>query len=224
MKKIIFSLMFGIFLISLVSAEESNLGTFKLNECVELYQQCDNCTYVNLTSVKLPNSTNINIGLNMTKNGEDYTYTFCNTTSTGNYQYNVCGDKNGINKCEVIEFSVTPSGNSIDSGQSISLFGSLILIIIVGLILLFVAVKSKGVVAKISFYTFSTLAFVMAILYTVITIQQTLFGFESILTGIETFWSVSKIGMGIAFIGLLIVIFLVMLKAWKIKRGLYDTD
>jgi len=62
----------------------------------------------------------------------------------------------------------------------------------------------------------------MVILYTVVTIQQVLFGFDSIVNAIETLWVVSKIGITIGGLALGIVVMLIMLKAWNIKRGLRD--
>jgi len=64
----------------------------------------------------------------------------------------------------------------------------------------------------------------MVILYTVVTIQQVLFGFDSIVAGMETFLSVAKVGITIGSLALGIVIFLIMLKAWKIKRGLNELN
>jgi hypothetical protein len=97
-------------MINLVSAEQSNLGTVKMNSCIDLYQTCDDCSYVNLTSVKYPNGTIETMNLNMIKNGQDFSYNFCNTSKIGDYTYTVAGDKGGTYSTEVIGFSVSPSG------------------------------------------------------------------------------------------------------------------
>jgi len=130
MKKLIFSLIIMLFFISFISA--SSLGTFKQNECVNLYQLCDNCTYVNVTSVMRSggNGTVWIIGSNMTKTGTDYNYTFCNTDIAGDYSYNVCGDKNGVVKCENIDFKITPTGDTRGFG--------LFLVLIIASIILFI--------------------------------------------------------------------------------------
>jgi len=118
MKLNIFIFIFlGLLLINFTSA--TDLGVFKQNECILLYQLCDICTYVNITSVKLPNSTIININEQMDRNGVDYTYSFCNTSLLGEYQYSVCGDK-GTFICEEIRFEVTPSGKELEISKSIS--------------------------------------------------------------------------------------------------------
>jgi len=117
MKKLIllFSIVFMIFLVGATS----NLGTFKQGDCIELYQLCDNCTYVNLTSITFPDSTLTTIGSSMTKSDVDYNHTFCNTTVLGDHSYKVCGDKDGVFSCEVIDFLITPSGRSDNSSYFI---------------------------------------------------------------------------------------------------------
>lgn len=131
MKNKIFTiLILGMFLISLASA--SNLGVFKKNDCVELYQLCESCTFVNLTSVKLPNETRI-FGELMNDFGNDFTFEFCNTSLLGGYQYNVCGDKGGVLTCENIDFTITKSGFIFETPDSI-----LFTVIIIGSFLLFI--------------------------------------------------------------------------------------
>jgi hypothetical protein len=126
MKKLLLVLFFGIFFISLASAD---LGTFKQGECISLYQFCDDCTYVNLTTVQYPNGTIETINEAMTKSDVDYNYTFCSTNDLGNYYYVVKGDTGGSTATERLSFSITSTGKSFNSGQSLSslgiLFGSL---------------------------------------------------------------------------------------------------
>jgi hypothetical protein len=183
---------------------------------------CSNCSYVNITSVTYPSSLVSIINEEMAKNGNDYTYSFTDTTELGEYKYNVCGDKNSVYQCEVLTFSITPSGSNIGLGEGFGLASSIFLIIIIAIIFLVIAVRSKNMVMKVSFYTFTVVIFIIAILYTVIIIQQTMYGFDSILVGIESFWFVIKSLITVGIVAFIIVIFLILLKAWKIKRGLYD--
>jgi len=129
-KKIILSLIFGMILISLVSASTTNdyLGTFKQGDCIQLYQTCDTCTYVNLTSIikSGDNPNTITVGVLMNKIGYDYNYTYC-PNSIGDYKYNMIGDKDGSPTQETIEFSVTPSGSS--GGANIAFFIFVIVLI-----------------------------------------------------------------------------------------------
>lgn len=126
--------MIGIFLIGIISAADDNyLGTFQRGDCANLYQYCDNCTYVNLTRIQRTGSEPNTwiVGLDMEGNGDNYNYTFCDTTIIGSYKYTVCGDKDGKRVCEDLNFEVTPSGFIDTLG-----FFFLILILSLGLVVL----------------------------------------------------------------------------------------
>lgn len=97
--------------LSSVSAEVESLGIFKQNQAVTLVQTCDNCTYVNITKVQLPNSTIIRIGELMTPNGEEYSYSFSNTDALGQYIATTCGDADGSVTCVSYDFEVTTTGS-----------------------------------------------------------------------------------------------------------------
>lgn len=125
-------LIIGLFFFSLSSAE--SLGVFKQNDCIELYQLCDTCSYVNLSSVKLPSSQIIYINEAMTKQGVDYNYTFCNTSYLGEYSYKVCGDKGGSFVCEDIGFEITYSGLKITEGKAMLYIGFFVLLILLFII------------------------------------------------------------------------------------------
>jgi len=127
-KKILVFFLLGIFLISFVVA--SDLDTAKAGDNVTLYQMCENCTGVNFTSMRFPNSSIIFYNLEMTKNGADFTLDFSDTSQVGDYQYTVCGDKNGGYKCEVIDFQLSSSGYSQSTSQGIGSFAYLALMIV----------------------------------------------------------------------------------------------
>ncbi|MFA6074088.1 MAG: hypothetical protein WC758_08275 [Candidatus Woesearchaeota archaeon] len=224
-KKLISIFILSMFLISLVSAEidwTPKDDKVKQGECIMLDQSCDTCTYVNITYVSYPNNTGENVNYEMTKEGTKFFYNFCNTSLTGTYHITLQGDKDSTTQNEEGYFEVTPDGFILGSGNGTTLIGSLFLMVIVSLILLFVAVKSENKVMKITFYVLFSIIMIMSILYTVVIIQQTLYGFESIQSGIETFWFVIKMLIGVGVIAFFIVIILILVKLFKIKRGLYD--
>jgi len=105
-------------LISLASAE-GDIGTVKQNDCIDLYQFCPSCSYVNLTAIKYPNTTIFTSNLEMTKEGNNFNYNFCLTSELGEHFYTVCGDKNGVETCEQISFEVTYSGKIMSSSNAI---------------------------------------------------------------------------------------------------------
>lgn len=220
---IAFAFIFLIGLIGLGSAEVNFLGNFKQGECVTIKQTCGSCSYINAT-ISYPNSSIAVSNQGMSNQGGGvWTYEFCNTTKLGRYDINGKGDLQGTpTGFDVLWFEISPNGGTLTSANAIALFGSLLVMVIISLIFLYVATRSESIAAKTSFYSFSAIGFIMVILYTVVIAQQTLFGFESIVTGIETFWFIAKIGIWLGLLSLGIVVFLVLLKAWKIKRGFAD--
>jgi len=206
-----------------VFAEVNEYAPVKTDECVIVKQVCASCTYVNI-SISYPNSTLAVSNINMADNGGGvWIYEFCNTSSVGRYDVNGEGDLSGVDTgFDVLWFEVTPSGSLMKGGDSLVLFGSLMVMIIISSVFLFLATKIEGLAAKTTLFAIAFIGYLMSILYTVVTIQQVLFGFDSIVNGIETFLFVGKIGVWLGFITLMIVVLLIMLKAWKIRRGLDD--
>ena len=155
----------------------------------------NNGTQCNVTSYDYPSGT-IFLNQVMTRDSQTFNTSINskNFTSVGSYCFNiVCTDSsNETMETGSLCREVTPSGSQINSGKSISLFGSLILMIGFSLLFFFIAFKTESNVAKMFFYSFSAIGGIMAILFTVVVMQQTLFGFERILIGIESFWFVTK--------------------------------
>ena len=114
MNKKILTLMFGmIFLfmtMSFVSSE--SIGTFKQNENVELYQTCSNCTYVDFTSIRYPNSSTFLTNISTTKDGSYYYYILDSnyTTETGTYTYCYEGGNNVEIATGCLNFEITETG------------------------------------------------------------------------------------------------------------------
>ncbi|KKK71178.1 hypothetical protein LCGC14_2916540, partial [marine sediment metagenome] len=132
MKKILLTLILGIFLLSFASSQIQSLGTFKLNADINLIQTCDNCTFNNITSVLYPNSSVAISNVEMTKDGTFYNHTFSNANITGSYIVNGFGDLDGINTVWNYDFKVNNTGTE----QSIS-DAILYIISFVGLIIVF---------------------------------------------------------------------------------------
>ena len=57
MKKLLLTLMLGMFLISFISS--SDIPTVEQGETIQLIQYCPTCTFVNLSSVTLPDNTQL---------------------------------------------------------------------------------------------------------------------------------------------------------------------
>ena len=116
MKKIILTIILGIFLITLVSAScpdgDNCIGMIKLDNSIEIYQTCNNCTYCNFTQVKYPNKEVFLSNIEATQDGTYFSYDILggNNSEVGEYEYCYdCG--NAVEKeTGCLNYLVTPSG------------------------------------------------------------------------------------------------------------------
>lgn len=111
---------------SLISAEIKTLGTFKVNDCIDLKQTCGNCTWTNITSVLYPNSSQALGEVVMTQKGTEYNYSCGPSETLGHYIVNGKSDVDGIITVWAYDYNVTPTGG--DRLNSLGIFTILILV------------------------------------------------------------------------------------------------
>ena len=128
-KKILLTLILGIFFLSFASAQIQSLGVFKVGDDINLIQTCDNCTFNNITSVLYPNSSVAISNVQMTKDGTFYNYTFSDTNTIGTYIVNGFGDLDGIDTVWNYIFEITPNGQNFTTGKSISYIGFIVILL-----------------------------------------------------------------------------------------------
>jgi len=166
-KKICLALLLGVFLVSMISASQSFLGTFKQNDCIDLTQTCASCSYNNITSIIYPNGTKILFApeQNMSKTGTEYLFNTCNYSAlTGNYKVNGHGDLAGTDTVWNYGYSITPSGIAPSESRTQAMTRSIYFLFIPA-ILLFIAflfVQAKPPV-KWSFLLLSIMFFLQTI-------------------------------------------------------------
>ena len=119
MKKLV--ILIGLLCLSFVGAiscENPGLPNSQIvNVKTNLIQTCVTCTYVNISSITTPNSTEyINIG--MTKLGTTYNYSYI-PNQQGTYYYSVIGDKDGTLTEETLCFEVTKTGTTLTIEESL---------------------------------------------------------------------------------------------------------
>lgn len=116
-------LLSSIYLHGVHGQAQQTLGTFKQSECITLKQTCANCSFVNVTSVLYPNSSQAIGQVAMTKSVTEYNATFCLTSALGQYTVNGKGDPDGILEIFVYDFYITESGENFDLSQTVTLLG-----------------------------------------------------------------------------------------------------
>ena len=120
MKPYLFVFLFLMFILPLASAE--NIGTYKVNQPMEItnYCQAGNCSYVTLVSLEYPNGTMTYPNANLTNNSaQAFNYSFT-PDQIGEYTFVTCGDSL-IVVCDSDSFDVTYTGKDTFVGVNIIL-------------------------------------------------------------------------------------------------------
>lgn len=158
-----------------------SIPTIKKGNCANLIQTCSNCSAVNITAIYYPplNGTVLYPNAQMTKNINNFNYTFCNTTNLGTYIYSTLGDSDGIPTTGNICFSVTPTGDNLSGVQT-----ALYFVPIIALIFLFIFFIGRFFVSmtpesKIAYFM---LAYFIGLLPTVFLLYYTFSNYLATLT------------------------------------------
>lgn len=118
------------------SVSSTNIGTFKIGENFQITNYCNSgdCSFMNLTSITFPNGSIIYLNIEMTKNQQEFNYTY-NSSQEGDYYFKTCADPKGYFTCESDSFTLTYSGEDWDYVKLISrVFLILFLIFLIFLI------------------------------------------------------------------------------------------
>jgi len=207
MRKLILFL-FSMFFIAGVIAEVQTLGTFKQDTCVDLIQVCGNCSYVNISSILYPNSSEyLTTDIQMTKQGIKYYYTFCNTSSLGRYIVSGHGDPDGKLTAWAYDFEITPSGFDITESQGLSSLGLIISVILIAGLFMFIGYKFSEADKT---FPIGLFFLVISLLLTVYSLHLGYIYTRDIIYPISAEGVQFKIYLGVMW-GLIAIIFLAML-------------
>ena len=160
----VFLLFTGVMLLSLSSATTSqdNIGTKKLNDCIDLIQTCADCSYVNFSSYTMPNGTRVLTEWAGVKSGVSFTYNDCNITNQlGQWLIDGHGDTKGVDTVFSYSYDVTTTGNPTPEGMPMFQMGVIIIIFGIACFLLYLSSAMEEVAFKI-FFLIVSLVFLMA--------------------------------------------------------------
>ena len=206
--------------LSFVVATETDIGTKKLNNCIDLIQICADCTYVNFTSYTMPNGTRTVIEAAGVKNGVSFTYNDCNiTNSVGKWLIDGHGDLGGVDTVFTYTYDVTTTGNPTPEGMPMFQMGVIIIIFGVACFLLYLS-SAMGEVAFKVFFLITSLVFLMATMLTAYMISAD--GNVATATNATTLGLVTVLGviLFLIFIYIMIRQTINVLDMLKIKKGL----
>lgn len=155
-----------IIIISLVGATQKDIGTKKLNDCIDLIQTCPDCSYVYFSSYTLPNGTRIIDEWIAVKDGISFTYNSCNITNQlGTWIVDGHGDLGGVDSIFTYTYDVTTTGNPTPEGMPMFQMGVIIIIFGIACFLLFLSSQMNEVGFKI-FFLLVSLIFLMSTMIT----------------------------------------------------------
>lgn len=153
-------------MISFVAAIETNIGTKKLDDCIDLIQSCADCTYVNFTSYTMPNGTRVIIEVASVQDGTSFTYNDCNISGQlGTWIIDGHGDLDSVDTIFTYTYDVTTTGNPTPGGMPTFQMGVMIIIFGTACFLLFLSIQMNEVGLKI-FFLITSLVFLMATMLT----------------------------------------------------------
>ncbi len=231
MKKILLILVMSMFLISLVSSEissssgECSIGSVKQGDTIQLTQVCrGGCTDVNLTKVMFPNQSVALLGqFPMGENGSNYNFTFSNTDTLGNYNYDVEGvDPNSIVVGQSCSFKVTPTGNDLDNPQSIIVVGLIFVLILLTGSFLYFGKEVEYVPFKIFLISMGSLLLMFTVGVSVNTITELMIIGSVFAATFVNLYRLMLILISAGGIGLMLYIVYMSVKQFYSYRGLMD--
>lgn len=230
------------FLISLTSAGVGTLGTFKKGESIDLIQTCEDCTYVNITSILYPNNSQAIGQVAMTRDGTYFNYTLTPnyTDTSGVYVVNGLGDEGGSNTVWRYTFEVTSAGRIAPTeGEGVIYLGTLFAMILFAVFFFILSYQFKPSkdaqqnedgsynpipndkpALRFGCLALSFIIGFIVVLYAMVSMQTAFSGFEKIINSYYVFMWIVGFLFVLIFIFVLITLLIQAVDSIRQKRGL----
>lgn len=208
--------------------DNSFIGTVKAGNCMQLSALCANCTYVNVSSVLLPNKTVVNLNRQMGQGSPTYfNLTFCMNADGGMYNYGTFGNLNGIVDSASGDYRSTQSGTELTISESILYVVLIIINMALFLTFLILAIKlpyndevdKNGTVTRVTkakylkllciLLTYGTFLWFLAIFTGIINNFISLEVYRTMIT------SVYMLAIGLGWIVTLAISIIIFVELWK---------
>lgn len=208
----------------LATAAIADLGTFERDSTIELIQTCDTCTFNNISSILLPNGTIILGEVEMTKDGTFYNFSFNDTGNLGQHIVNGFGDPGGTTTTWNYVFTITATGQALDTPQSVLTIGLILILIAIAAFFFYAGNKTEYVPFKI-FLTALGALFIMTTVGFSLNAIKSLMLIGSALSGtFVNLYRLMLILISAGGIGLIVYIIYMSLRQFSAYRGLIDKD
>lgn len=148
----------------------------KQGEQITITQVCQGATYVNITSISYPNSSQALGSVVMSNLGSGgFEYNFTNTSALGRYDVRMISD--GCENTFAVYFYVTPSGSVFTSALSIPIFLPMVMMLLVSFVFFFIMTRTKKNEYKLTFMVFGIIFIIFAVGFGISASTELLYGF-----------------------------------------------
>ena len=202
------------------AATATDIGTKKLDDCIDLIQTCSDCTYVNFSSYTMPNGTRTITEWPGVQSGITFTYNDCNITNQlGEWWIDGHGNDGGTDDVFTYSYTVTTTGNPTPEGMPMFQMGVILIIFGISCFLLYLSAQMGEVGFKI-FFLIVSLVFLTATMLTAYMISMD--------GNVATATNTTTLSLFFVLWMILIIIFIYImirqtvsvLDMFKIKKGL----
>jgi len=150
MKKI--HILLYVFVMILLTFQVSAEDIYKKDTCVNLIEVCNNCTYVNISSVVDPNTNFYTFNTGMANRSNIFYYNFCNTSLVGNYRFIGLKEINSIVTSFDNTFTITKTGDNLLIGNNYIFIWIIFIFACLGIFYTFFLTLAKLVTASETIY------------------------------------------------------------------------
>lgn len=192
--------------------------------CINNGSYCSDTSVCNLTIVR-PDGIILIDNEIMTFNTSYHNYTLLDsqTRTLGTHPSSVVCLDGSLRGASTFEIAITPSGTErINSGEGISLVAALISMIVVAGFFFITSMRIENPFGKFALLIVSVIMMFIVVLYSMISIEQNLGGYGSIVSGYSTFLFIIKIIISLGVTALVLLTLAAVVRLYKFKRGFID--
>lgn len=186
---------------------------------------CDSSYSCNIT-ILLPDQSFLISQQAMTNNGSYNCYDL-NTTQTsinGLYEATVDCSNTTLKGSNTFFYRITPEGSPpVSDGQGLVLIGTILIMIVLALVMIFLGIRSTNGGVKLAFISFSILLLVFNIGFTVNVVNAFFGTSDGITSNFSTIYRLFVILLSAGVTALVVYLIVIALKFFNIKRGVMDS-
>lgn len=210
---------------ALCELQDADIGTFKQNSVVNLWQTCPDCSYVNISQVLYPNSSQALGQVQMTNQGTTFNYSFDDTTQLGDYVYKTYGNSSANGICtQNVGFTINGSGQKVGQPQIMLIMIGIFVMLIVVAFFFILSLMFKHPGTKIFLMALSAISLIVLIGIVVSNAAVYLAEFAGLVEIYNTYYIAIVALASAAMMGLIVWLIYYSFTLFNKTRGTRDDD